>query len=141
MGRSVANPLSAGTLAKALNAELIGDAEILIRSVSSLDAAIDGALSFFADNKHRAAAVRAVNCILLARDADRNISSGTRLIHPAPHMAFAQALDLLFPAENANASICAPETCAVASTEACGETPATTFSAGNNRSKACANAI
>ena len=105
MGRSVAHPLSAGTLAKALNAELIGDTEILIRSVSSLDAAIDGDLSFFADNKHRAAAVRAVDCILLARDADRDISSGTRLIHPAPHMAFAQALDLLFPAEKVVAGV------------------------------------
>ena len=99
MGRSVANPLSVGALAQALNAELIGFAPTLIRSVSGLDAAGDGDLAFFSDNKHRQAAVRAGAATLIVRDADRDISSGTRLVHSAPHLAFAQALDLLFPAE------------------------------------------
>ncbi|MEO7254802.1 MAG: UDP-3-O-(3-hydroxymyristoyl)glucosamine N-acyltransferase [Casimicrobium sp.] len=99
MGRSVAHPLTVGVLANALNAELLGDPDRLITSVSSLDAATDGELSFFADRKHRAAAVRAATSILLVRDADREITTGIRLIHPAPHLAFAQALDLLFPAD------------------------------------------
>ena len=105
MGRSVANPLSAGALATALDAELIGDASTLIRSVSSLDTASDGDLSFFSDSKHHAAAVRAVGCVLLVRDADRDIVAGIRLIHPAPHLAFAQALDLLFPAQKVVAGV------------------------------------
>ncbi len=99
MGRSVVQPLSAGALAQALNAELIGNAAAIIRSVSGLDAAGDGDLTFFSDNQHREAAVRAIASTLIIRDADRDISSGTRLVHPAPHLAFAQALDLLFPSE------------------------------------------
>ena len=99
MGRSVAHPLTVGALAKALNAELVGGPDTLIKSVSSLDAASDGDLIFFSDSKHRVAAERAVTSILLVRDADRDISAGIRLIHPAPHLAFAQALDLLFPAD------------------------------------------
>lgn len=105
MGRSVANPLSVGALAKALGAELIGDADTLIKSVSSLDAASDGDLIFFSDSKHRAAAERAATSILLVRDADRDISAGIRLIHAAPHLAFAEALDLLFPADAVVAGI------------------------------------
>lgn len=105
MGRSVVNPLSVGVLAKALNAELIGQPETLIYSVASLDAAGDGDLSFFADSKLRAAAVRAVGCVLLVRDADRDISSGTRLVHFAPHLAFAQALDIFFPVEKVVAGV------------------------------------
>lgn len=99
MGRSVVLPLSNGALAKALNAELIGDETAVIRSVSSLDCAGEGDLAFFSDNKHREAAMRASASTLIVRDSDREISSGARLIHPAPHMAFAQALELLFPTE------------------------------------------
>ncbi len=105
MGRSVAHPLTVGTLAKALNAELVGNPDTLITSVASLDAASDGDLIFFSDSKHRAAAERAVTSILLVRDTDRDISSGVRLIHPAPHLAFAQALDLLFPADRVIAGV------------------------------------
>ncbi len=105
MGRSVAHPLTVGALAKALSAELLGDPDTLISSVSSLDAANNGDLIFFSDSKHRAAAERASTSILLVRDADRNISNGIRLIHPAPHLAFAQALDLLFPADSVIAGV------------------------------------
>ena len=105
MSRSVANPLSVGALAKALGAELIGDAGTLIKSVSSLDAASDGDLIFFSDSQHRAAAERAATSILLVGNADRDISRGIRLIHPAPHLAFADALDLLFPADAVLAAV------------------------------------
>ena len=107
MSRSVAHPLSVGALAKALGAELIGSPITLIRGVSSLDQASDGDLAFFSDSKHRSAAERAAACVLLVRESDRDISSGTRLVHPAPHLAFAQALDLLFPAEKVVADVSA----------------------------------
>ena len=105
MGRSVAHPLTVGELAKALHAELVGDPATLITRVSSLNAACDGDLSFFSDSKHRAAAERAASSVLLVRDSDRDISNGIRLIHPAPHLAFAQALDLLFPADRLIAGV------------------------------------
>ena len=101
MGRNVVQPLSVGALANALNAELIGDPETVIRRVASLDLADEGDLSFFADNKHRAAAIAAVGAVLLVRAAERDISSGIRLIHATPHAAFAQALELLFPVATA----------------------------------------
>ncbi len=105
MGRSVAHPLTVGALASALNAELVGDPEALITRVSSLDTAGEGDLSFFSDRKHRAAADRASASVLLVRDAERDVSAGIRLIHPAPHLAFAQALDLLFPADRVIAGV------------------------------------
>ena len=101
MGRSVAHPLSVAALARALNAELIGDPDTVITSVSSLDGAGAGDLIFFSDSKYRTAAERAATSILLVRDVDRDISSGIRLVHPAPHLAFAMALDLLFPRDSA----------------------------------------
>ena len=107
MGRIVAHPLNVGALANALNAELLGDPDTLIRSVSSLDAASDGDLTFFSDRKHRAAAEQVAACILIVRDVDRDISNGIRLIHPAPYLAFAQALDLLFPLDRVIAGVAA----------------------------------
>ena len=107
MGRRVLLPLSAGSLAQALNAELIGNDAAMIQGVSSLDSAGEGDLTFFSDTKHRESVVRAVKSTLIVRDADRDISSGTRLIHSAPHTAFAQALDLLFPAQKLIAGVSA----------------------------------
>ena len=105
MGRSVVQPLSVGALAKALNAELIGNEALIIRTVSGLESAGEGDLTFFSDNKHRDVATRVLVGALIVRDADRDICSATRLVHPAPHLAFAQALDLLFPAEKVVAGV------------------------------------
>ena len=107
MGRSVLLLLSAGSLAQALNAELIGDEAAIIRGVASLDSAGEGDLTFFSDTKHRESAVRAAKSTLIVRDADRDISPGTRIVHPAPHTAFAQALELLFPAQKVIAGVSA----------------------------------
>ena len=119
MGRTVLRSLSAGALAEALSAELIGDSDYLIQRVASLDLAGEGDLSFFSDVKHRAAAVRAAGSVLLVRAADSEISTGTRLLHPAPHLAFAQALDLLFPADPVVVGV-SPQACVDASAQVSG---------------------
>ena len=104
MGRAVAQPLATGQIAEKLDCTLRGDATVMVRSVAALDSAVDGDLAFFSDNKHRRAARACAASILIARSADADeLASGplgprVLLLHPAPHLAFARALDLLFPA-------------------------------------------
>ncbi len=90
--------MSAKALAAELGAQCLGDGTVQITSVASLDFAAPGDLTFFSDAKHRAAATNSDAGLLIVREADANIASCTRIIHPAPHAAFATALDLLFPA-------------------------------------------
>jgi len=96
MGKAVTRPLSASALATAVGAELIGDGDFIIQSVASLDAAVAGDLSFLSDPKFRAAAQNSPASVLIVRAGDMAVSVGTRLVHPAPHLAFARALELLF---------------------------------------------
>lgn len=97
MGRHVKRPLSARALAAQLGAQCLGDDSVQITGVASLDYAASGDLAFFSDAKHRAAASNSLASVLIMREADADIASCTRIIHPAPHAAFASALDLLFP--------------------------------------------
>lgn len=96
MGRRVQRPLIAKALAIELGAQCLGDDTVRITGVASLDFAAAGDLTFFSDTKHRAAATKSAASVLIVREADVNIASCTRIIHPAPHSAFARALDLLF---------------------------------------------
>ncbi len=97
MGRQVGRPLTAQTLAHSIGARCLGDGTVQITGVASLDIAAVGDLTFFSDTKHRAAATNSAASVLIVREVDADIASCTRLIHPAPHAAFAAALDLLFP--------------------------------------------
>ena len=105
MGRPVARSFSAAALAAELGASLIGDGSVQIASVSSLGFAAPGDLTFFSDPKHRASALICAASVIIVREADADAVSGVRIIHPAPHTAFARALDLLFPAPEHVATI------------------------------------
>ena len=105
MGRPVARSFSAQALAAELGASFLGDGSVQIASVSSLDFAAPGDLTFFSDPKHRAAALSSTASVMIVREADADAVSGVKIIHPAPHSAFAQALDLLFPAREHVATI------------------------------------
>lgn len=98
MGRSVKCPLTANALAAELGAQLVGAGDVQITGVASLEFAAAGDLAFFADSKHQAAATNSAATVLILRQIDADIASCTRIIHPAPHAAFASALELLFPA-------------------------------------------
>ena len=98
MGRPVARLFSAEALATALGAPLIGDGSVQITSVSSLGLAMPGDLTFFSDLKHRQNALNSAASVMIVRESDAYAMAGVRIIHPAPHTAFARALDLLFPA-------------------------------------------
>ena len=68
-----------------------------ISGVSSLELAASGDLTFFADPKHRLSASKSAASVMILREADADVVSCARIIHASPHLAFAQALDLLFP--------------------------------------------
>ena len=97
MGRRVDRPLTAQALAAELGVQCLGDNTLQITGVASLDFAIVGDLTFFSDEKQRAAAKNSGASVLIVREKDAEIASCARIIHPAPHAAFASALDLLFP--------------------------------------------
>ncbi len=97
MGRSVERPLTAAALAIELGAPVLGDGGIRIVGVASLGAAATGDLSFFADSKYRAAAKNTSASVLILREADVDVTACVRIVTADPHMAFARALDLLFP--------------------------------------------
>ncbi len=98
MGRGVLRTLSVEALALELGADFVGDGALRILGVSSLNLAGPNDLTFFADTKHRGAAARSAAGVMILRASDSSLVSGTRMLHPAPHTAFARALDLLFPA-------------------------------------------
>jgi UDP-3-O-[3-hydroxymyristoyl] glucosamine N-acyltransferase len=98
MGRSVAQPITANELALALGATVIGDGSMQITSVSSLQFATPGDLTFFSDHKHQSAAIKSAASVMIVREADISLITCTRIIDATPHAAFARALDLLFPA-------------------------------------------
>ena len=98
MGRSVEQPITADALGKALEATVIGDGSTQITAVASLQHAAGGDLTFFSDQKHRAAAVESAASVMILREADAALVHCVRIVHAAPHTAFARALDLLFPA-------------------------------------------
>lgn len=96
MGRLLASPESVGALAARIGAEIRGDAQIQITSVSSLTHASSGDLSFFSDKKFanvlaktRARAIIApANAVLPA--------NCVHIVHANPHQAFADLLSQLF---------------------------------------------
>ncbi len=103
MSRSVAQPLPVGQIAEVLGCTLRGDGSFLVRTVAPLDSAAAGDLTFFSDSKHRRAAESSPASVLIVRESDADAlgrgQHGPRmlLLHAAPHLAFARALDLLFP--------------------------------------------
>lgn len=105
MGKLVRRPLIAKALAVELGAHCLGDDTVQITGVASLDFAAPGDLTFFSDSKHRTAATNNSASVLIVREADADIASCTRIVHPAPHSAFASALDLLFPAPPHRATV------------------------------------
>lgn len=103
MGRRVVQPFTAGQLAEALGCELHGDADVAITGVAPLESATTGDLSFLADPKHRRAALNTAASVLLVPrgDAEAFRAGGgalrATLLHQAPHVGFAEALERLFP--------------------------------------------
>jgi UDP-3-O-[3-hydroxymyristoyl] glucosamine N-acyltransferase len=97
MSRRVHRSLSVEALARELGVPCLGDGSTLIVGVASLSVAGAGDLTFFSDDKHRASAAASEASAIILRERDASLSSRARIVHPAPHLAFARALDVLFP--------------------------------------------
>jgi UDP-3-O-[3-hydroxymyristoyl] glucosamine N-acyltransferase len=97
MSRSVIRSLSVEAVARELSVPFQGDGETPILGVASLSVARSGDITFFSDDKHRAAAIASSASVMILRELDASLVSCARIVHPSPHLAFAYALDLLFP--------------------------------------------
>jgi UDP-3-O-[3-hydroxymyristoyl] glucosamine N-acyltransferase len=98
MSRAARRPITARELAAHIGCAVVGDKERVISGVSSLDSAAAVDLCFFSDPAYREKAKTSNAGFVLARDADDAAANAVKLVHPNPHAAFAQALNVLFPA-------------------------------------------
>jgi UDP-3-O-[3-hydroxymyristoyl] glucosamine N-acyltransferase len=95
--RSLPTPTTAGDLAHQFNLELRGDAATAVTSVASLYSADVGSLTFFSDKKLTKLVADCAASAIIA-PADCELRPGVaHLISPAPHTAFANLLQQLFP--------------------------------------------
>jgi UDP-3-O-[3-hydroxymyristoyl] glucosamine N-acyltransferase len=90
--------ISLRDLAAHSGADLVGDGDVLIRSVATLNAASDGAIAFLANPKYRAqlAATRASAVIVSPRDADT--TALPKLVSANPYATYARVATLFHPA-------------------------------------------
>lgn len=97
MSRIVVQSLTAGEVAARLSSPVLGDANTLIQSVGALESANPGDLTFLSDMKFAAQTRTTRASVILVRDETTAVGAPVRIIHPAPHLAFAETLDWLFP--------------------------------------------
>ncbi|MCX8098962.1 MAG: UDP-3-O-(3-hydroxymyristoyl)glucosamine N-acyltransferase [Casimicrobiaceae bacterium] len=101
MARSVARPLTARELAEALGQgqalRLEGSPEARIGRVSALEHAGPGDLAFVADRRGLEAARAVAASVLIVPTGEGAWRAQARLISARPRLAFARALELLFP--------------------------------------------
>jgi len=86
-----------GEIAKAIGADLKGDAGCEIRGFGSLEKAVAGEISFFSNRRYTAflKSTRASAVILKAED--RDLSPVATLVHDNPYLGYALAARLLYP--------------------------------------------
>lgn len=105
MGTRVTRTSTVDALASQLNASVVGDGALAIRRVASLASAQTGDLTFFSDSKHRSAAALSSASVMIVREGDVDVNGSVKIVHPAPHTAFAKALDWLFPVQTVVAGV------------------------------------
>jgi UDP-3-O-[3-hydroxymyristoyl] glucosamine N-acyltransferase len=97
MGRAVSRPIAAEALASQLACEIAGDGKLVIHGVANLESATSNELSFFSDARYRDRAAQSKAGFLIARREHVSDSNAVMLFHAQPHIAFARAIDILFP--------------------------------------------
>jgi len=84
-------------LAKAIGAELLGDGEVRVSGVATLERADAHHLSFLSNPKYRAQLARTQAGAVIIAEADRDGTSVPRLIVRNPYASYAKAAQLLYP--------------------------------------------
>ena len=84
-------------LAFRLGCELDGDVTCLISGVATLEEATDGELSFLASTKYRADLLDTTASAVIIAERDRDACPVNALIAKDPYLAYARAVQLLYP--------------------------------------------
>ncbi|WP_455203877.1 UDP-3-O-(3-hydroxymyristoyl)glucosamine N-acyltransferase [Kaarinaea lacus] len=92
-------------LARAVNAELLGDGECRIDSVATLNNAKTGAISFLANPSFRSSLSSTAASAVIISDAERNNVVTNALIVDDPYVAYAKIATLLHPHTNTETGI------------------------------------
>ena len=91
------NQVKLSEIATRLSCELEGDGSIEIRGVATLEAAVEGDLSFFTNSKYQNAAKQTkASAVLVALDSPQ--LNAALLRHDNPYLGFAKAIELFFKA-------------------------------------------
>lgn len=93
MGRKIKSDITAFHLASELDLELIGDKNVLVKQVDSVDLATDGSLCFAKNSNWAMKASH--TAILIASFADAVNRKGVTLVSRQPRLDFARALSFL----------------------------------------------
>ena len=93
--------VNAGAIAEAVGGTLMGDPDMPVEGVCTLDLARPGRLCFARNraNLEESGDPTAKGAILLCPAGTEDMLAGTRIIVGDPHLAFAEALDLFFAAK------------------------------------------
>lgn len=89
--------LTLGELANGLGLELRGNPEAQVTHVAPLDEAQAGALSFCTGPKHAQALAETGATVVLVHPAQAGLAKVNVLLTPNPYLAYAEAIDLLYP--------------------------------------------
>ena len=93
----MAQAITSGDLVKKLGGELIGDSNILINSVASLESAHKNSISFFNNPKYLDLLKSTKAAVVIINRVDLPDRSGTSIVIDNPYLYFAKVSQLLNP--------------------------------------------
>ena len=91
--------ITSGDLVKKLGGELIGDPNLLINSVASLESAHHNSISFFNNPKYSDLLKNTKAAIVIISKDDLPDRSGTSIVTDNPYLYFAKVSQLLNPSK------------------------------------------
>ena len=95
----MAQTISSGDLVKKLGGELIGDSNILINSVASLESAHQNSISFFNNPKYSVLLKTTKAAVVVVNRESLSFRSGVSIVTDNPYLYFAKVSQLLNPSK------------------------------------------
>ena len=86
-----------GDIARAIGADLDGDAGCEIRGIGTLENAVAGEISFFSNRRYAAYLKLTRASAVILKAEDRGLSPVATLVHDNPYLGYALAAKLLYP--------------------------------------------
>jgi UDP-3-O-[3-hydroxymyristoyl] glucosamine N-acyltransferase len=85
-----------GRIAEILGAEIVGDENVAIKGVNSLEAAADGDIAFYFDPRYREALLKTKASAVIVEKANRQVQA-SQVVVADPGLAYAKVADLFAP--------------------------------------------